>query len=216
VTDDPRDPFGATRLAHVDPATGAEAQPRLADRDATVIGALRPGGPSPRRRTAEFVPTVGARSTAEVTAAWSDAARGPTPGARIRSILGGPLLRRRPFGRALRVGALASLVPIAAALVALGGGRPAGSRGDGGPAATAPPAPVDAGAEVAAASPTPRRIAARETPPARLIDVVEAIGEGRLDDAREACAALSAAAPTDEALRAALEILGRTRDGAAP
>ena len=212
MTNDPFDLDAATRISRVDPEAGLGKRARPADRDATIIGALRPHPESRRRLTAEIVPSVGARSTAEVTAVWSGGKDGDRR-APFRPVA--DLLRRLPRGRrALRVGALACAVSIAAALVASFASRAPAPTAFA-PGRAAPTEFADAGPEPTAPEPAPSALALPGEP-VRLSHLVDALGEGRLDDARSACAALLLAAPGDRALRAALEILDRAQGGRAP
>lgn len=190
------DPFGETRVADVDPGTGVERRSRRADADATVVRALRPsGGPAPDKITARFVPGVGASAAGESTTAWDPGGRRGFP------------LRPRVGARSVRVAALgAALVAAAALALSAAPGEPATARESARPAAGKAkpgPSPAPGGREEEKPG-----VAAREG--ARLVDLVEALSEGRLDDARELCRALAASSPGDAALREAARILARS------
>jgi hypothetical protein len=211
----PCDPLEATRVADIDPMRGIERRRPACDSDATVIGALSRVAEATSKRTARFVPELGASGAEDLTSAWRGGARAARCG---RGALLDTVRRRlRASARPLRAAALAALTLTAASIAVLGLPRERAER-------TAPPTPahaVDAegghrAAEHGAADgPRTERVAANAHP-ARVADLVDALSDGRLDDARGICRTLRGVSPNDEALRATAEILELAPEGGGP
>jgi hypothetical protein len=144
---------------------------------------------------------IGAGAAEDATAAWTDRGRSRA--------------RRRPrlSKRSLRTAGLAfaALAALPLALLASTEER----------RPEPPPERPARGRRIeVAAVPVPRATGSAadrgESPAARPVDLVDALSEGRFEEARALCRSLGAAAPADEVLRATSEILALTAGGSAP
>ena len=219
------DPSEETRIARIDPHTGAEL-PRAGESagggDATVVlsGTLPTDRPS--TKTVEITPPRGRLATGEITSCWT-ASQGRSLGKLLRSlpgrILPAPSRRRRTL-------LLAALVPAVVTLVILGAGgewreRPVAEQ----PPSTVPPETEDpALARLASARPaSPIRTLDGGAPeqdsspvpgpsPAGLRRAIDALVDGRLGEARARYSDLATAHPGDPALALGARILARRED----
>ncbi|MDD5305947.1 MAG: hypothetical protein PHU25_01375 [Deltaproteobacteria bacterium] len=194
-----------TRVAVVDPRTGEIVGP--ASRDSkndpdpaamgTRIAILRP---SARPSTAEFMPASGRKATGEVTSLWSARGSSPLERARDAACRLSAVLRRRPAVLAV---AMTGMVAIAltAAL------HPRGER------------PADAARTREQGTPVPELAAIPDVPAAlepnvapgraTLRAAVDAVAEGRLDEARAIYIVLARENPQERSFPLAADILGR-------
>jgi len=215
MTATPDDFLEATRIADIDPLLGIERRRRGGDLDATVIGAPL-GRPTAPKKTAQFIPTLSPKSPDEPTAVWKDGARaGTVPSVRARLLAFAH--RVRPSKPSLRVAVLSAFALTAASLAVFGLPRerppvprpPAVS-------AAAPPPPSAAAEKREKKAPLLEVAPELETIPARNVQLVDALADGRIEDARKLCASLSKRFPEDAALRATAEILALDSESGAP
>jgi hypothetical protein len=205
-----------TRVARIDPATGAELPSTSSgsDGDATIVGKPLAAGERARTVTVELLPPADARATGEITACWSDR-RSRAPSRLLGALaarLGRPGSRTRVLALVLLGAALAIGTWIAGSPAAAPAEAPDGSASSSPPPAAAPaPAPATVVAEPTPSTPPPvvEQPAATAPDPALRRAAVDALVDGRLADARRSYRQLSEANPSDESFALALQILAR-------
>lgn len=199
-----------TQLRTVDSRTGELLLERPAPEEATRLLPQKPRlCPPPQKKTGEFVPSRGARSTADLTVPWEYE---PATSAWKSTLANwGAGMRRAPRRAAAWVGIILGVSLTCAALPRAARLSPRALVQASLPSAVADERPTSFLTAIERVAPevlgTSEGAQAKRSATPRLAEAVVAVAEGRYDEAIRLYQALHAAAPQDESVALALSIL---------